>query len=125
VDYVPVAITDEMIGHKLGEFATTRKRYGFLITLSANTNSEPSIVLLKINSHLIDILNVNTPNGISCICVTLIDLSENLSCSNRLKWQVENFFNELSSLSLLAIILSMKDERERLSPANGSLEINS
>jgi ribosomal protein S19 len=27
MDYVPVNITDEMIGHKLGEFAATRKRY--------------------------------------------------------------------------------------------------
>lgn len=27
MDYVPVSITDEMIGHKLGEFASTRKPY--------------------------------------------------------------------------------------------------
>jgi len=27
MDYVPVDITDEMIGHKLGEFSTTRKAY--------------------------------------------------------------------------------------------------
>ena len=26
IEYVPVDITDEMIGHKLGEFASTRKR---------------------------------------------------------------------------------------------------
>ena len=27
IDYIPVSITDEMIGHKLGEFASTRKPY--------------------------------------------------------------------------------------------------
>jgi hypothetical protein len=31
MDYIPVNITDEMIGHKLGEFSPTRKRY-FLYT---------------------------------------------------------------------------------------------
>jgi hypothetical protein len=77
MDYVPVAITDEMIGHKLGEFATTRKRYTFFIPLSANTISELFIVLLKINSHLINILHVNTPKGIPCISVILIDFSGN------------------------------------------------
>jgi len=28
-DYVPVAITDEMVGHKLGEFSQTRKRFSY------------------------------------------------------------------------------------------------
>ena len=28
-DYVPVEITEDMVGHKLGEFAPTRKRYLF------------------------------------------------------------------------------------------------
>src|SRR5690606_39082604 len=28
-DYVPVTITEEMIGHKLGEFAPTRKRFSY------------------------------------------------------------------------------------------------
>lgn len=72
-----MAITDEMIGHKLGEFAATRKRYTFLIPLSANTNLELFIVLLKINSHPINILHVNTPKGIPCVPVILIDLSGN------------------------------------------------
>ena len=25
--YIPVTVTDEMIGHKLGEFAPTKKKY--------------------------------------------------------------------------------------------------
>jgi len=28
-EYVPVTITQEMIGHKLGEFAATRKRFHY------------------------------------------------------------------------------------------------
>ena len=28
-DYVPVNITEEMVGHKLGEFAPTRKRFHY------------------------------------------------------------------------------------------------
>jgi hypothetical protein len=30
MEYTPVQITDEMIGHKLGEFAPTRKRFACL-----------------------------------------------------------------------------------------------
>jgi ribosomal protein S19 len=28
-DYMPVQITEEMVGHKLGEFANTRKRFSY------------------------------------------------------------------------------------------------
>jgi ribosomal protein S19 len=28
-DYIPVTITEEMVGHKLGEFAATRKRFHY------------------------------------------------------------------------------------------------
>lgn len=28
-DYMPVQITEEMVGHKLGEFASTRKRFSY------------------------------------------------------------------------------------------------
>ncbi|KAF6749864.1 hypothetical protein DFP72DRAFT_818359 [Ephemerocybe angulata] len=28
-DYVPVMVTQDMVGHKLGEFAATRKRFTF------------------------------------------------------------------------------------------------
>ncbi|KAI1311073.1 mitochondrial ribosomal small subunit component [Mortierella claussenii] len=28
-DYVPLTVTDEMVGHKLGEFAPTRKRFSY------------------------------------------------------------------------------------------------
>ncbi|CEH12858.1 mitochondrial ribosomal protein s19 [Ceraceosorus bombacis] len=28
-NHVPISITDEMVGHKLGEFAPTRKRFSF------------------------------------------------------------------------------------------------
>lgn len=28
-DYIPVAVTDEMVGHKLGEFSQTRKRFSY------------------------------------------------------------------------------------------------
>jgi ribosomal protein S19 len=28
-DYIPVTITDEMVGHKLGEFSSTRKRFSY------------------------------------------------------------------------------------------------
>jgi len=37
MDYLPVNITDEMIGHKLGEFSPTRKRY-FLSTVLTLTH---------------------------------------------------------------------------------------
>ncbi|PWN99698.1 putative mitochondrial ribosomal protein S19, partial [Tilletiopsis washingtonensis] len=30
--HIPVAITDEMVGHKLGEFAATRKRFSYRMT---------------------------------------------------------------------------------------------
>ena len=30
--YVPVTITAEMVGHKLGEFAPTRKRFSYKFT---------------------------------------------------------------------------------------------
>ena len=28
-DYVPVTVTQDMVGHKLGEFAITRKRFTY------------------------------------------------------------------------------------------------
>ncbi|RKP11014.1 hypothetical protein THASP1DRAFT_12066 [Thamnocephalis sphaerospora] len=28
-DYVPITITEEMVGHKLGEFSPTRKRFHY------------------------------------------------------------------------------------------------
>ncbi|KAF9140082.1 mitochondrial ribosomal small subunit component [Linnemannia gamsii] len=28
-DYTPLTVTDEMVGHKLGEFAPTRKRFSY------------------------------------------------------------------------------------------------
>lgn len=28
-NHIPVSISDEMVGHKLGEFAPTRKRFSF------------------------------------------------------------------------------------------------
>ena len=28
-DYVPVMVTQDMVGHKLGEFAQTRKRFSY------------------------------------------------------------------------------------------------
>ncbi|KAF0424482.1 putative mitochondrial ribosomal protein S19 [Gigaspora margarita] len=28
-DYIPVTITEEMVGHKLGEFSPTRKKFSF------------------------------------------------------------------------------------------------
>ncbi|KZO96308.1 putative mitochondrial ribosomal protein S19 [Calocera viscosa TUFC12733] len=28
-EYIPIMVTDEMVGHKLGEFAATRKRFTF------------------------------------------------------------------------------------------------
>ncbi|CAG8680450.1 7587_t:CDS:2, partial [Funneliformis caledonium] len=28
-DYIPVNITEEMVGHKLGEFSPTRKKFSF------------------------------------------------------------------------------------------------
>ncbi|KAG0222923.1 hypothetical protein B0O80DRAFT_474858 [Mortierella sp. GBAus27b] len=31
-DYVPLAVTEEMVGHKLGEFAPTRKRFSYRLT---------------------------------------------------------------------------------------------
>jgi ribosomal protein S19 len=31
-DYLPVHVTEEMIGHKLGEFAFTRKRFTYRFT---------------------------------------------------------------------------------------------
>ncbi|CEP15503.1 hypothetical protein [Parasitella parasitica] len=31
-DYLPVHVTEEMIGHKLGEFAFTRKRFSYRFT---------------------------------------------------------------------------------------------
>ena len=31
IEYIPVDITDEMIGHKLGEFASTRKMYFIIL----------------------------------------------------------------------------------------------
>ena len=34
MEYIPVAITEEMIGHKLGEFAPTKKKYVFLFSVS-------------------------------------------------------------------------------------------
>src|SRR4051812_41369684 len=31
-DYIPVNVTEEMVGHKLGEFAPTRKRFTYRFT---------------------------------------------------------------------------------------------
>ncbi|CAO3682050.1 unnamed protein product [Umbelopsis vinacea] len=31
-DYIPVNVTEDMIGHKLGEFAPTRKRFSYRFT---------------------------------------------------------------------------------------------
>jgi len=28
-DYIPVTVTEEMVGHKLGEFSPTRKRFTY------------------------------------------------------------------------------------------------
>lgn len=30
--HLPVTITEEMVGHKLGEFAPTRKRFSYRLT---------------------------------------------------------------------------------------------
>lgn len=35
--HVPVTITDEMVGHKLGEFAVTRKRFSYRYVLCIPT----------------------------------------------------------------------------------------
>lgn len=28
-DYLPVTVTEDMVGHKLGEFSVTRKRFSY------------------------------------------------------------------------------------------------
>ena len=44
MEYIPVSITDEMIGHKLGEFAPTRKRFH---NLQTPTNLTDTLILGK------------------------------------------------------------------------------
>ena len=42
-DYVPVTVTQDMVGHKLGEFAITRKRFTYKCV-----STDSMIVLLLI-----------------------------------------------------------------------------
>ena len=36
-DYVPVTVTQDMVGHKLGEFAITRKRFTYKCVIGSSS----------------------------------------------------------------------------------------
>ncbi|KAK0565871.1 mitochondrial ribosomal small subunit component [Tilletia horrida] len=52
--HVPVNVTEEMVGHKLGEFAPTRKRFSYRDTFPLLS----SFVFLSLSEHLPSFLDV-------------------------------------------------------------------
>jgi len=50
MDYIPVNITDEMIGHKLGEFSPTRKRYFLCTALTLTHKGIYSLVIYRLST---------------------------------------------------------------------------
>ena len=61
-DYVPVTVTQDMVGHKLGEFAITRKRFTYkcVFTVLPHRMLADGVLMIQGDEEQVDCYNTTS-----------------------------------------------------------------